>query len=574
MSLIDRAIRKVMDRQESRSVDMSDLGSEAFGYALSGQASTPDAGENVTVESAMRAAMGAAIRLIADDVASLPLKAYRKDGDGREPLDNPPQWLSTPGVGRFDTTEEFVSDLVVSLLSDGNIFLDCQPNTIVPSKVAVLPPERVDILNDADPAEPPTYNIEGVGEYQQDRIAHTSWVRMPGTRRGLNMVEQAREFTGLELAARRWAGNFFQNGATLGGVVVLPREAKKPTKDEVAALRSQFEYRHKGNRKSWLLGILTGGASIVDGSIKPQEAELRPLWDHVLEEACRLYHVPPHMLASQAGASAFASVEHRSIEYVQHAIVPVVTRLEGLLSLLIPGEDTFVRFNVDALLRGDMKTRAETRAIESNHRIITRDEWRASEDYPPAPEGEGGYLLTPNSAVPDPVYEELSKLIRAGFDPEQSLTYLGLKPLKHLGFQPTTQYIVADPAETGDSAPATDGPAQDTVSARTADPVVVNIENRPPDVHVNAPVKVDVDSNAMADAVEELAETHARSTAEAQEALSSQVDELGQQLLADEVTHIERDESGNAVTMVKTKGNRVDRRDIKRDADNRIVGAG
>lgn len=476
MSLIDRAVQWVASKDTNqRATGLEDLGSEAFGYALSRDAGgVPDAGEDVTVEAAMRAAMGAAVRLIADDVAALPLKAYRKVGDGREPLANPPGWLEQPGLGRFDTRVEFVSDLVVSLLTDGNIFVDAAPNTINPQRLMVLPPEQVDIKNPTSIVESPLYTVGGVGEFTDARIAHTAWVRLPGQRRGINMVDLARESTGLELAARRWAGNFFQNGATLGGVVILPKDVKRPTKDEAAALRRQFENRHKGNRKSWLLGILTGGATIVDGSIKPQEAELAPLWDHVLEEACRLFHVPPHMLASQSGAAAFASVEHRSIEYVQHAVIPVVTRLEALLSLLIPGDDTFVRFNVDALLRGDMKTRAETRAIEIGHRVITRDEWRASEDMPPAPGDEGGYLLTPNSAVADPIYEELSKLIRAGFDPAESLAYLGLKPLRHLGFQPTTQYVIEDPdeepeaeeevpADGGQSSP-TAGPAQDEVS--------------------------------------------------------------------------------------------------------------
>lgn len=529
--MIDRAIRRVMGGPtDERDVDWSSLGAEAFGYALSRDYGTPDAGEMVTVESAMRAALGAAVRLLADDISGLPVGVYARQDGQRVQVDTP-DWLEQPGLSRFDTLQALLMDMVTSLLTDGNIFLDCNPSTASPVTVRALPPDIVKV--DEDDMGLPVYEVNNglgqrLGRYTDDRIAHVAGLRLPGERRGMNNVEQAREFTGLELAARRWAGNFFANGATLGGVVVLPKEAKKPTKDEVAALRQQFEFKHKGNRKSWLLGILTGGATIVDGAIKPQEAELAPLWGHVLEEACRLYHVPPHMLASQAGAAAFASVEHRSIEYVQHAVIPVVNKIEAVLTAMLP-PGQFVRFNVDELLRGDMKTRAETKAIQIGHRVITRDEWRASEDLGPAPEGEGGYLLTPNSAVPDPKYEELSKLIRAGFDPQESLAYLGMDSLTHLGFSPTTQYDIPDEDAddgSGGNLTGTEGPAQDELSR------ALGAFNRT----VQAIVR-ERDQDALPKS-----------------------------------TRIERDDRGRAVAIVERRGDKVTRRKIERDAQGNAVG--
>jgi HK97 family phage portal protein len=412
----------------------------------------------------MQAAAGAAIRLLADDISTLPWGAYRKRKDGgSDPIDSP-GWMTNPEGHRFSLPNTHKADAVVSLLSDGNLFVQGigGAGTIRPDSLYIVPPALVDI----EGGNPPAYTITGkdgerVGTFSPDTIAHLPWIRLPGEQRGLNMVEQAKLSTNLELAARAWANAFFDNGATLGGVVLLPREAKKPSKEAVAELRSDIDKRHKGISKSWLLGILTGGATIHDASIKPEEAALAPLWEHVLEEACRLYHVPPHLLASQAGSSVGTNVEQRSIEYVVHAVVPVVERLEELYSRFIPGDDTYIKFNVAALLRGDHKSRADARAVELQNRVITRQEWRDSEDYGKVDPAEGGYLDTPNNRMTNVLIEDASKLIRAGFDPNEALAYVGLDPnIAHLGFSPTTQYDLE-----GEEAGSTEGtPAQDEVT--------------------------------------------------------------------------------------------------------------
>lgn len=558
MSLLNRVAEFIASKDmnnQTRDVDASD-----FGLALSRSANAPTAGEMVTVESAMRAAMGACIRLLADDISTLPWHAYRKVGDRREPYAEP-RWMSRPGGGRWDTPEAHVSDAVVSLLTDGNIFLEAAPHTINPLVLNVLDPSIVNIEEGTDWL--PRYNIQGYSQtLADDRIVHIPWIRLPGNRRGLNAVEQAREFTGLELAARRWASNFFANGATLGGVILLPQGTKAPSREAVAELRRELDERHKGNANSWLIGVLSGGATIHDGnSIKPGEADLGPLWDHVLEEAARYFHVPVSLLSSSAGGAAYASVEHRSIEYVQHAVVPIVRRLESAYSRLIPGDDTYIRFNVDALLRGDRKTRAESNAIELQNGVITRDEWRAREDMPPAADGEGGYLRTPNNSMTDVRIEDASKLIRSGFDPNQSLAFVGLDSgIKHLGFQPTTQYLVEPPDDGDDPA---DGPAENTQSQR----IFIDTVSLPEDTTAALTEAV---TRGTAEAVAGVAGTLLEQTKQFSDALERLATPPPPEL--PEVTRIERDANGRAVAVYKRKGGRVVRQEIEHDADGNIVG--
>jgi HK97 family phage portal protein len=366
------------------------------------------AGISVSAEMAMQAAVGACIRLLADDISSLPVDVIRKVG-GESVESSRPSWLEFPTGRRWDTFQAFLSDYVVSLLSDGNAFIEATPDTFSPRLFDVRDPEKVQIMRDGNGGV--TFR-SGTKTWTEMTMVHTPWIRMPGQLRGLSVLAASKESTGLELAARQWAGAFFANGGTLGTVIKHPG---KPSPEELDILRESFAKRHSGSAQAFKLGILTMGSDIVNGTIRPDEAALEPLWKHVLEEAARLFHIPPHLLGSQdTGSASFASVEQRSIEYVQHAVVPVVTRIEATLSRFL-GRDRYIKLNVNSLLRGDIKARADWYAIATTHKIMRPSEVRAKEDLPPDPEN-AGYLETPNNnagASPTPAGDEAASIIVA-----------------------------------------------------------------------------------------------------------------------------------------------------------------
>ena len=350
------------------------------------------AGVSVTVESAMQAATGACIRLLADDISSLPVNVFRKV-DGVTQDSNQPAWLEYPTGRRWDTFQTYLSDVVVSMLTDGNAFIECVPNTFNPKYFKVHDPESISI----ELRGGAIIYKNGLQEWNETQMAHIPWVRLPGKLRGMSVLDAARDATGLEIAARQWAGAFFANGGTVGTVISHPG---KPTQDEVDLMRDSFNERHQGSANAFNMGIITGGAKLMDGTVKPQEAQLEPLWKHVLEEAARLYHIPPHLLGSQdPGGSSYSSVEHRSIEYVEHAMMPVTTRIEATHNRFL-GRDRFLKVNTNGLLRGDVKSRAAWYQMAITNKVIRPSEVRDKEDLPFDPENTG-YLQTPQNNVPD-----------------------------------------------------------------------------------------------------------------------------------------------------------------------------
>ncbi|WP_430623846.1 phage portal protein, partial [Lactobacillus johnsonii] len=85
---------------------------------------------------------------------------------------------------------------------------------------------------------------------------------------------------------------------------------------------------------------------------------------------CALYRVPPHMIGDLE-RSTNNNIEHQSLEFVRNTLMPYLKMWEHELNrkLLFPGEKArlYFRFNVDGMLRGDTKSRAEyyTRALGS-----------------------------------------------------------------------------------------------------------------------------------------------------------------------------------------------------------------
>jgi HK97 family phage portal protein len=100
-----------------------------------------------------------------------------------------------------------------------------------------------------------------------------------------------------------------------------------------------------------------------------------------------VFNIPVHMLNDSEGQS-YSSMEQMMREFVQLTLMPIVRQYEQEFNrkLLTPAERQagfYFKFNVNALLRGDMAARAEyyTKGIRSGW--LKQDEVRQWEDLPP-----------------------------------------------------------------------------------------------------------------------------------------------------------------------------------------------
>lgn len=358
-------------------------------------------GERVDVETALRnIAVQAAVRLLVNDIGSLPVDAYRSQQDGKKELTKP-GWVTTPNPSNPNATwEDYVKATVYGMLTDGNAFTYCFPSVARPEAIRALDPAEVEIHGGAGFAGV-TYHVRGIGEeLTPAEIVHMPWMVQPGKHRGLNPIQAAAQGLGIAIAADKFVGSYFGNGAILSGVIEFPL-GSDPTPEQVAELKADFQRKHVGARKSHAVGALTGGATFKPFDYNNRDAQLLELRDSIVEDVARLFGIPPHMLGSQKpGAVGYASVEQRSIDYVTHAVLPIVRRIEIGHARMLRGSQTYLRFNVEGLKRGDQNARAVFYTSMLQNKVIRREEVRALEDLPYDPEAVG-YLETPNNNPPD-----------------------------------------------------------------------------------------------------------------------------------------------------------------------------
>jgi hypothetical protein len=84
---------------------------------------------------------------------------------------------------------------------------------------------------------------------------------------------------------------------------------------------------------------------------------------------------------------------------IRHTALPMLTNIEAEeeKALLIRGDSRQIKHNLDALLRGDWKTRMEVLAKIAGGPIISRNEAREIEDYDLRPEERYNEILTPTN---------------------------------------------------------------------------------------------------------------------------------------------------------------------------------
>lgn len=176
---------------------------------------------------------------------------------------------------------------------------------------------------------------------------------------GVNVLQYAAESIGWARAAQLFGASFFGNGMTPSGVVI---NKKALTPKGVERQRAEFEQLYKGPRNANKTAILDNDAEWKSLSFSAQEAQLINVHQHLVEEICRWFGVPPHKVMHLL-RSTFNNIEHQAIEVVVDSVSPWVKRFEDEADFKLFGEvryrGLYTKMNMNALLRGDSKSRME-----------------------------------------------------------------------------------------------------------------------------------------------------------------------------------------------------------------------
>jgi len=385
-------------------------------------------------------AVYAAVSLISDTVSSLPVDAYvRRDG-ARYPFRPAPDWVYKPDV---DTTKEaFWGAIIVSMLIDGNAYVRIFSNEsgqIV--NMSVLNPHEIEPIRN------------GLGQLMfkhekmdrllsSDEVVFIPDVVRPGHVKGVSRVDALKNNFGLAIALENYASRFFGNGTHTSGVIEFPGNL---TAEQASQLQLAFDSRHRGWQRSHKTAVLSGGAKYTPTTSENDKAQFIEARKFAVEEIARAFRVPPSMMAIE-GSYTYSSVEQQNLAMVTHCLRPIIQKLESAFSPLMSrtqgGENAFIKFNLDGLLRADIENRMTAYSTGLQAGFLTVNDVRRLEDLRPINDPSADQPRVPLANVnidaadlvaTDKRVSMASKLVLAGYDPAEVLSAMGLPEIPHTG---------------------------------------------------------------------------------------------------------------------------------------------
>ena len=336
-------------------------------------------GDDAALGSSMSSALSvvpvfAACRLISDSIATLPLQAYRKTGDVRTPI-------ALPAVFDTETRIEWVQQALMSLLLRGNAYglVVARSDDGTPKRVQWLNPERVDI---DETGTKPVFRYNGTVVPDVD-MKHIPAYAMPGTVKGLSPIGACSMLADTGAATQKMMRDWFA-GRGIPGVtaqntskVLSAAEAETVSDRLRARMRTGQPFVHGSDWDINFMSLPADDAGFVSS------AKLNAT------QVATIYGIPPEEIGGETGSSlTYSTVEMNQHRLAALTLRPWMAKLEQEFSAWIY-RPRFVKFNVDAMIRVDTRTRYDVHKIAREIGLNNTDELRTLEDLPPLPDGMG-----------------------------------------------------------------------------------------------------------------------------------------------------------------------------------------
>ena len=373
-------------------------------------------GVRIDPETALRSTVVlACVRVLSSSVAGLPLHLYRRLPNGGKEIarEVPLYRILHERPNGWQTSYEWREQIMLHLLTHGQAFVEIAgagPAT----QLIVLHPSRMQVERIENGRLRYRYREDRGTEtiYSQDAIMHLRWLSDDGVN-GMVPVELARDAIGLARACEIHGAAFFGNGARPG--VVLSTDSTISA-EAAEALRNGWERMHRGSERSHRTAVLQGGLKPIElGGGNMQESQFLETRRFAVEEICRIYGVPPHLVGDLT-RSSFSNIEQQSLDFVTNGLMPWLRRIELAVGRDLITDDTlFAEFDTRGSLRADAAGRGAYYNTLWNLGVLSVNEIRALENLNPVDGGDVRFvqlnMTTLDKAAaepePTPVVEEI-----------------------------------------------------------------------------------------------------------------------------------------------------------------------
>lgn len=342
--------------------------------------------------SAMKlSAYFACVRLLSETMGSMTFQLYDNANNVIEDHDLYGLLRHTPN--QYQTGDAFVSAMTANKTVFGNAMAHIKrmPTSGKPYALDFYATDLWDV--DADEQGRPIFKLNGDVIPRED-VLHWAGFGLSGYW-GLPTLVAGGETMSMQIESNRSAARTFANGLRAGGFFTMPENRQAFTDEQLAKFNEELKkFSLPQNTSKWL-PLLPGMSPVANTQyrIDPVTAELLQSRYFGIEEICRFMGVPPPLIGHTDKASSWASsIENLNQFLVTYTMLPQAVRFENQIALRLLGRNERNRlkpkFNLDALLRGDIEKRFRTYEIGWDIGMYSGNEMRAKENLPSRPGGD------------------------------------------------------------------------------------------------------------------------------------------------------------------------------------------
>ena len=349
-------------------------------------------------------AVYAAIDLLAASVGQMPCLTYRRlDDRNRERVtETPSRWPGTLARSLHQspnpemTAPEYWGTVVGHVAAWGDHFSYIDRDAFGRAQqLWPLRPDRMEVWQLEDRRKMPAgrayvYDLpdgDKVG-LTRDEVFHVMGLSGDGVR-GMSPITAAATAIGIEQSAAEYTARFFANSAVPGGVL----QSDKPlNKEQSKHLKEQWQSIIGGLSNANRIAVLHSGVTWQAVGLPPRDTEFLELRRFQIQEIARLYHIPLHLLQEVTGTTSWGTgIEQMTIGFVVYCLAPWVGRITAAINRdlgdvaanrTLLDEGIYAEFQVNALLRGDMASRAAFYQSGIQNSWMTPEDARALENLP------------------------------------------------------------------------------------------------------------------------------------------------------------------------------------------------
>ena len=349
---------------------------------------TSSSGINVNPSNAMRSSsVAASVRLIAGDIAQVPIELYRSlPNGGREVAKKHRNYsVFKHHANGWQTSADFRRTMQLHFCLWGNAYARpirvrdriVEMNIIHPSAVEVKQKPDLSvhyIITNSDGSKSTETDIFHLKDFSSNSYVAES------------RVNQNKQAIGLDIAAEKFGALFFKNGAKSSGAWKIPTKLDDDSYDR---LKETLNNTSTGD-KSHESPLLEDGLDWVKTGFNARESQLIELRKHQVVEVSRIWNVPPHRIQHLDDAT-YSNIEHQGREYtagLKQWASQWVDQLNKFSLSSSEMDDYSWDLGVDGFARADLDARSKFYNSGVQWGYMSPNEVRRMENLPDRDDGD------------------------------------------------------------------------------------------------------------------------------------------------------------------------------------------